>query len=114
VDDHDLVRGLIAEILTNAGFNTLQADSGDAALAILRRDGNSIGCILQDMSMPGLSGPETIARTLELLPDARIIVLSVDPVETVRRELKHLKVQGYLEKPCDSDILLTTVRSTLV
>ncbi len=111
VDDHDLVRGLIVEILERAGVAVLQADNGSDAVEIVRTQGTAIGLILQDMSMPGMSGPETIAATLSLMPDANIIVLSVDEEFAVRQELGDLRVAGCLEKPCDADLLVDTVRS---
>ncbi len=110
VDDHDLVRSLIVEILENAGLHVLQAGNGADALDIVRAQSHAIGCILQDMSMPGMSGPETITEILALMPDANIIVLSVDEEYAVRQELGTLDVAGCLEKPCDSDLLIDTVR----
>ena len=110
VDDHDLVRSLIAEILENAGLAVLQAGNGSDALEIVKAHGSTIGVILQDMSMPGMSGPETIAETLLLMPDANIIVLSVDEEFAVRQELGDIKVAGCLEKPCDADLLVDTVK----
>ncbi len=110
VDDHDLVRSLIVEILENAGFAVIQANNGGDALDLVRSHGNTIGCILQDMSMPGMSGPETITQTLAIKPDANIIVLSVDEEYVVRQELGDLQVAGCLEKPCDSDLLIDTVK----
>ena len=109
VDDHDLVRNLIAEILASAGFTVLEASGGQAAIDIVRECGDSIDCVLQDMSMPGMSGPETIAGLQAIIPDIRIIVLSVDQEPLVRQELGDLSVLGYLEKPCDTQQLLDTV-----
>lgn len=111
VDDHDLVRGLIAEILSNAGFDVIEADCGRAAIDIVSTEGEQIACVLQDMSMPEMSGPETIQRLKALRPDLRILVLSVDEEPVVRHELGDLDVYGFLEKPCDSDRLLETVRA---
>ena len=85
VDDHDLVRSLIVEILENAGLVVMQAGNGHDALDLVRTEGNTIGCILQDMSMPGMSGPETITEILAIMPQANIIVLSVDEEFAVRQ-----------------------------
>ena len=114
VADHDLVRSLIVEILENAGLAVMQAGNGNDALDLVRTEGSTIGCILQDMSMPGMSGPETITEILAIMPQANIIVLSVDEEFAVRQELGDLKVAGCLEKPCDSDLLVDTVRPFMV
>ncbi|MEM6511470.1 MAG: response regulator [Pseudomonadota bacterium] len=114
VDDHDLVRGLIVEILENAGLNVLQANNGLDALNQVQMHGATIGVILQDMSMPGMSGPETIVETLSLMPGANIIVLSVDEEHVVRQELGDIPVTGCLEKPCDADVLINSVKPYIV
>lgn len=111
VDDHDLVRGLIVEILQRAGVAVLQANNGTDAVELVRTHGSAIGLILQDMSMPGMSGPETIEKTLAVMPDANIIVLSVDEEFAVRQDLGDLVVAGCLEKPCDADVLIDTVQA---
>ena len=113
VDDHELVRSLIVDVLEDAGMDVLAADSGPAALEIIRERGHEIGCIVQDMSMPGMSGPETIEQTLSILPEARIIVLSVDDEATVRSRLVNTPIKACLEKPCDTDRLVDVVRQTM-
>ena len=101
------------DVLEDAGIDVLQADSGPAALEILEDRGHDIGCIVQDMSMPGMSGPETIEKSLGMLPDARIIVLSVDDEATVRSKLGDAPIRACLEKPCDTDRLVEIVLQTI-
>ena len=113
VDDHELVRSLLVEVLEDADMDVLEADSGPAALDIIKDRGRDIACIVQDMSMPGMSGPETIEKTLSILPDARIIVLSVDDEATVRSKLGNAPIRACLEKPCDTDRLVNIVLQTI-
>ena len=113
VDDHELVRQLIVEVLRSSGLDVVQADSGQSALSIVSQSKDRIGCIVQDMSMPGMSAPETISETLKVFPKAKIVVLSVDDEAMVRQELGGNKVVGYLQKPCDTDVLINTVRKVL-
>ena len=113
VDDHELVRSLLVDVLKDADIDVLEADSGSAALDIIHDRGHEIGCIVQDMSMPGMSGPETIEKTLSIFPDARIIVLSVDDEATVRSKLGKAPIAACLEKPCDTDRLVDIVLKTI-
>lgn len=113
VDDHELVRSLLVDVLEDAEIDVLEADSGPAALDIIQDRGHEIGCIVQDMSMPGMSGPETIEKTLRILPDARIIVLSVDDEASVRLKLGSAPITACLEKPCDTDRLVEIVLKTI-
>ena len=63
-DDRDF-RETIAGVLSDRGFDTLQAGDGEEALSIVRQQ--EVHLILLDMQMPRLSGLETIER-LRLLP----------------------------------------------
>lgn len=101
------------DVLEDADIDVLEADSGPAALDIISDRGHEIGCIVQDMSMPGMSGPETIEKTLHILPDARIIVLSVDDEASVRLKLGDAPIAACLEKPCDTDRLVEIVLRTI-
>ena len=101
------------DVLEDADIDVLEADSGPAALDIIHNRGHEIGCIVQDMSMPGMSGPETIEKTLAILPDARIIVLSVDDEATVRSKLGNAPITACIEKPCDTERLVNIVLETI-
>ena len=65
-DDRDF-RETVAGMLTDRGFETLQAADGEEALGIVCRQ--EVHLLLLDMQMPRLSGLETIER-LQGLPVA--------------------------------------------
>lgn len=113
VDDHDLVRKLIVQVLESADIKTLEAGSGEHALDLIEQRKGDIACIIQDMSMPGMSGPAIIEETLKIYPSAKILVLSVDDERTVLHRLKDLNIAGYLEKPCDSAELVQKVTALI-
>lgn len=73
-EEDPAVRGLITTILTGAGFAVTPVADGDAALALLtarRFDGAVL-----DGRMPGLSGPQVLARVRPELPDLPVVVIS--------------------------------------
>jgi len=85
VDDHDLVRAGIKQILESfRGFSVIgEASSGEEAVTWCRQ--HQCDVILMDMSMPGIDGIEATKRILRYNPDARIIMLTVhrdDPIPT--------------------------------
>ena len=51
VDDDVLIRSLVAEWLTQAGYSVRQAEHGVAALAMLRTEPADL--LITDMQMPG-------------------------------------------------------------
>ena len=54
IDDEDVIRGLVTEILETAGHEITSAQSAENALALL--EDNEFDLVVSDVIMPGLSG----------------------------------------------------------
>jgi CheY-like chemotaxis protein len=61
VDDSEDVREMFAIYLRQAGYETLEASDGQAALDALQRDQLPVA-ILMDVAMPGMDGAEATRR----------------------------------------------------
>lgn len=72
-EDEMLIRALMVEDLSDAGFSVTAVGSGDEALAVLEQ-GNLFHLLFTDISMPGKTdGWELGRRAHALLPDAKVI-----------------------------------------
>jgi CheY-like chemotaxis protein len=77
VDDDALVLMHACDILEDAGFDCLQADDGDAALALLSDSADDITLLFSDVEMPGDTDGFRLARTVaERWPHIEIVVAS--------------------------------------
>ena len=112
VDDHELVRNLVVSMLTNEGFNVLSAASGPEAIEVIHEDSN-VHCVLQDLSMPNMSGEEVILEISHIRPDLSVLVYSADEETTVAHRLTHLGIAGYVQKPFDPEVLITKIRALM-
>ena len=63
VDDEELVRQLLARILTDSGYAVEEADNGASALQAARRLDGSLNLVITDINMPVMDGLE-FARAL--------------------------------------------------
>jgi DNA-binding response OmpR family regulator len=100
-------------VLTSAGATVLLAASGEEALALLRTHGDRITLILLDMTMPGLSGEETLRRARLLNIRAPVLLMSgYSEVETMKRSAE-LGVAGFMPKPFEIGALLDRVKPFL-
>ena len=78
VDDNAIQAEARSAILSRSGPRVLVARSAEAGLALLDSDAvrDSIGLMVTDHLMPGMNGPELVARVRQFLPELPILVLS--------------------------------------
>jgi len=74
IDDDDLVRTAVQQILENKGFDVVVAAQGQHALRIL--DNGNFDAIVVDIFMPDMDGLETIRAFRERSPEIAIVAMS--------------------------------------
>jgi two-component system KDP operon response regulator KdpE len=110
VDDEPQLRRALRTTLSALGFIVADAESGEAALEILR--GSTFDVILLDVNMPGISGLET-CRAIRSRSDAGIVMLTVRDRAADKIEALDAGADGYVTKPFDVNELLARIRATL-
>ena len=73
VDDDELIRSTLPQMLEQLGHRVETAASGLEAIRRLDA-GLAADLVILDHNMPGMSGAETLPRILQLRPEARIIL----------------------------------------
>ncbi len=114
VDDDDLIRDLIYEILEPQGYQILLAENGNRALEIL--DKEEIDLIITDIIMPDKEGIETILDIKKRLPHAKIIAMSGGGQLEANSYLsmaKRLGVNATISKPFNPVKLLNVIQEIL-
>jgi len=98
VDDHAIVREGLVRILegTGHGWEVNEASSGFQALEWLRR--NEAQMAIVDLSMPGMSGLDLIARLRTEFPRLRVLVLSMHAEEQYALRAFQSGAHGYVTK----------------
>jgi two-component system cell cycle sensor histidine kinase/response regulator CckA len=77
VDDEDAVRRIAARALALKGWEVLQADSAEAALALLDADpAVAPAALVSDVVMPGMDGPALVQAVRARLPGLPAILVS--------------------------------------
>jgi CheY-like chemotaxis protein len=109
VDDADVVRAVLIDILEDAGYTVVGAIDGFAALDCLRHNPRHFRLVLLDVMMPLMNGWEVL-RALQRDPVlAAIPVVMMTAGWDVRHEAYARGAAGYLPKPIAIDTLLTVV-----
>ena len=106
-DDEPVIRQLLAELLTEAGYAVRAARDGAEALALLADQTPDL--VLTDVMMPRLNGPELVRQMRRRPGSAAVpaILMSAVAVEPDGLEA------DFLAKPFDLDRLLAAVRRAL-
>lgn len=74
VDDDALMRGLLAEWLSEAGYRVRHADNGVNALRLLRA--RRFGLLITDMDMPISDGTQILNEVRCVQPELAVIAIS--------------------------------------
>ena len=112
VDDDASFRTAIERRLKQAGYEVATYPSAQHLLDRLPSE-NELSCILLDMRIPGLSGPELQARLSELGSTLPIVFLTgYAEVQTTVRAIK-AGAEDVLTKPVSSEELLGAIERAL-
>ena len=112
VDDERSVVDFIDRVLRTAGYSTMTATSGDAAIALCERHGIP-AMLLTDLKMPRMEGDVLASRLKPRDPHLKVLYLT-GFVEQLFQNGKSLSDgEAYLEKPCTIDALLEAVSNLL-
>jgi CheY-like chemotaxis protein len=109
VDNEEVDRELLRQLLEPTGFVVDQASSGEAALAHLRarQAGGLPDAILMDLAMPGIDGWETIRRLrAEGLSDAPVAIVSANAFDRRLDNDVGVRADDYVLKPVRGEELL--------
>lgn len=111
VDDHELIRSGLAELLGREPHFTIVGCAATGEEALLLFGSQSPDVTLVDMRMAPMDGVELITKVREIDPAARLIMLTnYDTDEDVYRGLR-AGAASYLRKDVGLDELVKTVRA---
>lgn len=111
VDDHELVRVGLRQILADYPAIEIvgEAGNGETALRLCRELWPDV--VLLDICMPGLSGLETTVRLKLARASLAIIILSVHEMAPYPERLMEAGASGYLTKGCPVVELVQAIRT---
>ncbi len=99
VDDQREICDCLQEFFSARGFLVASAFSGEEALDRLQHDPADV--ILLDILLPGLTGLEVLRRVRELLPQARVIMVTGLDQGDLRAQARRYGAVAYVTKPFD-------------
>ena len=99
VDDEEPVVKFVDRVLRDAGYKTVTANSGPDAIETARRIG-SVGALVTDVMMPGMSGDELARILRQTEPNLKVLYLTGYSDRLFKEKAVLWADEAFLDKPC--------------
>jgi CheY-like chemotaxis protein len=113
VEDEELVREMVREILGHYGYTVLEARSGAEAVDLCSRHRGTIHLMLTDVVMPGMSGVELSKRLAPMQPEMKVLFMSRYTADAIVHQGILESGIAFIQKPFSMDSLTHKVREVL-
>jgi response regulator RpfG family c-di-GMP phosphodiesterase len=112
VDDEKQMLTALNRVFRGKTYTVFMANSAQEALEILENE--TMDIIVSDMRMPEMDGATFLAKTVDLYPASRRILLTgYSDQESTVRAINEGQVHQYIMKPWDNDALKATIDSEI-
>jgi PAS domain S-box-containing protein len=112
VDDEAMIRNLGRVVLEQFGYRVLLAEDGLQALEVYQRHRDEVALVILDLTMPNLSGRETLRRLKRQAPSAKVLLSSGFSAELLDDDDRRRSC-GFVTKPYQPADLARRVREAL-
>lgn len=111
IDDDQLMRKLLARVLTSKGYDVTLAQDGAHARELIATQ--TFDLVLTDVHMPKVDGIAVLRQIREQDPDLPVILFTASPSAETAIGALQLRATAYLTKPIDPARLLDEVEKAL-
>ncbi|MBI2462567.1 MAG: sigma-54-dependent Fis family transcriptional regulator [Candidatus Rokubacteria bacterium] len=110
-EDDSSTRGSLSRAMAQAGYRTLQAADGPAALAVLQKE--PVDVLVTDLKMPGMDGMVLLERVRADFPETIVIILTAFATVDLAVEAMKRGAYDFLTKPINLGKLELLLRHAL-
>ena len=110
VDDHEIMRDGLREVLQRSGAFDVVGEAGDGETAVRVARSVKPDVVIMDVMMPVKSGVDACREITEALPATKVLMLTAASEEDAIMEALTAGAVGYLQKYSGKEDLLRAVR----
>lgn len=114
VDDEDIIRELMGEILTLLGYEPLLCGSPVDAIELFKNRHGEISLVFIDMIMPEISGRQLFEEFLKIDPSIKVVILSGYSMGYETNKLIEEGVSAFVQKPVSIKELAKVIQENIV
>ncbi len=111
VDDDESVRESLPDLIQEFGFSARAFSSAEEFLASGPID--KTNCLILDVSMPGMSGPDLHQELKRRGHEIPTIFITAQRDEAIRARVTKQGAVGFLHKPFSDEALLAAIKAAL-
>lgn len=111
IDDDDQLRKSFDKLLTEEGYRSLCAASGEAGLKMVQNEIPDL--VILDMRLPGMNGLETFQAIHEIEPKLPVIIMTAYGTTETAIEATKIGAFDYILKPFDIPDMLSVIVKAL-
>ncbi len=113
VEDNEMVREMVQEMLTDYGYTVLVAADPHLAIELFANSAVPIDLLVSDVVMPGMNGPELYELLVVQTPSLKVVFISGYPTNPSLRGGTLEDEINYLQKPFTAEALLERINMVL-
>jgi PAS domain S-box-containing protein len=113
IDDEEIVRRAARSALEHYGYTVVVSESGKSSLEFLAKLDYAVDLVVLDMTMPGMSGEETLQHLRAIRPELPVILSSGYNEAEATRRLTGKGLAGFIQKPYSASHLAQQIRIAL-
>ncbi len=113
IEDEEMVREYICDLLASEGHNVLLAENGVEGISVFSQHKDTIDLVLLDMNMPQFSGEETFYELQRIKPTVKVILVTGYANEEAVSRMRKKGLAGVLTKPYETHNLFDKINQAL-
>ena len=113
IDDEEIVRRAAKSALEHYGYTVVASENGKDGLELLAKLESAVDLVVLDMTMPGMSGEETLQRIRAVRPELPVILSSGYNEAEATRRLTGKGLAGFIQKPYSAPRLAEQIKIAL-
>ena len=113
VEDDEVIREMIGELLKDFGYRVIKAVDGEDAVQKFREAEGSVQMVLLDVIMPRMNGREAYNAISGITPGVKVLFMSGYTADTITETLIKADPRHFVSKPIKINELLGKVRDLL-
>ncbi len=113
VDDEEIIRNMLTEILQKLGYKVLLACDGQEGVEVFENNCGEIDLVILDMNMPVMGGRETFKRIKEIDPQVRALLATGFSMTKDTQDILDEGFVGYITKPFTIQQLSEKIREIM-